>query len=70
MSPKHGIPELVRLHVGHLEVIDQTMRVREVLEKQKQAGAKREVRAKKEAIKKAERELEEAKRRLNRLTSS
>lgn len=61
--PKYGVPEILKLKVAEVEVIDETERVKKVQEKRKRAKQKAEKRTAEYRLKNAAAELETAKKR-------
>lgn len=65
--PEYGIPDLVKISIDKVELIEETDRVNKAKEKKRLDEAKREERQKKEDVARAERELQRATQRLNDL---
>jgi len=64
--PDYGIPDIVRLDVTGLTIMEETQRVEKVLEKAKTAKEKAEVRRQKQKLVAAQKEFERAKEALER----
>ncbi len=65
---KYGVPELVKLHVGLVEVMDEEERVKKANEKKERYLANSEVRHQRWKLQKAKADLEKAQTNLNNLT--
>ncbi len=65
--PDYPIPDLIKLTVTGIEVIDETARVEKAKQKKLEEKARREKQRAEYAIKEAERKLAEAQAKLNKL---
>lgn len=65
--PQYPVPSLVKMTIGAVEILDETLRVAKAQAAQERAAARREERNRQEAVDRAQRALDQAQERLKRL---
>jgi len=64
----YGIPDIVEFTMTNATILDESTRVKKAMDKKKQDNINREINRKQYALKKAQRELDDAKKRIKDLS--